>query len=336
MSDNRLIGETDLQEIIDIPMGGKKNIILDATMLSTIMSCPRLTDFRFNHNLYSIGGKSNSLEVGSIVHIFLEYFYKGIINGAKREQAVQLGFAAAETYIRGCPTCTGFSPSIEVAKPICGHKANEFPGVKNTPKESETKPKRIGWHYALDTCDQYQMYYRNDHWIPLEIEVVKGEVLYEDDEIRILWKAKLDSVFDTNDGIFPCDHKTMSQQRDTNTMNNQFKGQCMIQRTNKVFINKIGFQSSLKPEEKFHRKPIHYSNSRLLEWQGQTLPYYAKLLLMYAETGYWPPNYTNCEGKYGNCAFYEHVCQDDPENREAALKLHFVVGPEWNPTNEED
>lgn len=336
-NDNQnLINETDIQEIVDIPMGGKKNIILDATILSTLMSCARLANFRFNLNLYSIHGKSNSLECGSIVHTFLENFYGCLIQGMKREQALGFAFAAAELYIKGCPTCTNFIPTEDNKKPICGHKPESYPGVKNTPKDNQDKPKRTGWQYVLDTCDQYQKHYINDHWIPLEVEVVKSEVLYEDEEIRILWKAKLDWVVDTNDDICSVDHKTMSQRRDTNTMNNQFMGQCMIMKSRRIWINKVGFQTSLKPEEKFVRLPLYYSPARLIEWQSETLPYYAKLLLMYAETGHWPPNFTHCEGKYGNCAFYEDICQADPEMRESNLKMHFVVGPEWNPTNDEE
>jgi len=325
-----------IDRVVENIMGGKKNVILDATVLATIMSCARLTDFRFNLSLQSINGKSNSLEAGSIVHKFLEVFYRSIIHGVKREQAIGYGMAAAELYIRGCPACARFKATTEIPKPLCGHRPDEYPGVKNTPKDSTDKPKRIGWQYVLDTCDQYQQFYRNDHWVPLEVEVVKRLPLYEDDEIRILWKSKLDWTVDTNQGIFPVDHKTMSQRRDTNSMNNQFMGQCLVMGTRQIIINKIGFQTSLKPEEKFQRTPIPYTPERLFEWQSETVPYYAKLLLMYAETGHWPPNFTHCEGKYGNCAFYEDVCSANPNMREENLKLHFYVGPVWDPTNEED
>src|SRR5215471_14815156 len=333
-TDNQnLIGETDIQEIVDKPMGGKTNIILDGTILSTLMACGRLTDFRFNLNLQSINGKSNSMECGSIVHKFTEVYYQGIIDGLRKEQARGFAFTAAELYIAGCPHCTDFKPTDEILKPKCGHIPNDYPGVKNTPKESEGY--KTGWHYVLDTCDQYLQFYRNDHWVPLEVEVVKGDVLYEDDEVRIMWKAKLDLVSDTNQGIYPIDHKTMSQQRDTVSMNNQFMGQCLIQETHRIIINKVGFQTSLKPEEKFQRLPISYTSDRLLEWQSETLPYYAKLLLMYAESGHYPPNFTHCEGKYGNCAFLK-VCEGQPNDRERLIKESFVVGPTWNPSNDED
>lgn len=323
----------DLTDVVEIPQVGKKNVIMDSQVLTTLMTCGRLTDFRFNMSLQSIKGKSNSLECGSIVHTFMEYYYKNIINGIDKTKALGFGMAAAELYIRGCQMCTDFVPTPEFPKPPCGHKVNEFQGVKNTPKDSEAH--KTGWSWALKTCEQYVEFYKNDHWVPLEVEIVKQKVLYEDDEIRIMWKAKLDLTADTNQSILPIDHKTMKQQRPNNSLNNQFIGQCHIMNTRNMVINKIGFQTSLKPEERFTRSIISYSAPRLMEWASDTLPFYARMLLMYAETGYFPPNYSNCEGKYGPCPF-KGVCESDPGMREEELKLNFVVGPEWNPTNDED
>lgn len=343
--DERTINETPIDDVV-VMESGKKNVILDATLLSSLMACPRLTDFRFNLNFTSVDGKSNSLECGSIVHVYMEYFNKALIAGMKRDDAFGFGITAAELYIKGCPNCTDFVPHNVydddipklLKKPKCGHKINEFPGVKNTPQEPDRNNPRdrykMGWSWVLDTCDQYHRFWRNDHWIPLEAEVVKGEILYEDDEVRVLWKAKLDLIADTNQGIYPIDHKTMKQNREGTTMNNQFIGQCHMMKTRGMFINKIGFQATLKPEERFTRKMMNYSESRLLEWQSSILPYYAKLLMMYSETGYFPPNLTHCESKYGNCAFVK-VCEADTTMREETIKQLFIVGPDWNPTNEE-
>lgn len=343
----------------------KANIILDATILSTLMSCPRLADFRFNHHLVPIGGKSNSLETGSIVHKFLEVYYGSQIAGIKRKDAIGYGLTAAQLYISGCQHCIGFvahacntcggsgkyeSESIgdnsivdvhsctvcnatgQITKPDCGHKPDDYPGVENTPKESQGY--LTGWRWALDTCEQYAEFYKNEHWVPIETEVVKGKVLYEDEDIRILWKAKLDLRVDTNQGIYPADHKTMKQRRKSIHLNNQFIGQCIVSETRGVYINKIGFQTSLKPEEKFERQLLSYGAPVLMEWQSEILPYYAKMLLMYNETGNFPANYSNCESKYGNCNFMEHVCSGTPDMREEELKIHFKVGAVWNPSND--
>lgn len=284
-------------------MTQRKNVVLDATILSTLMSCPRLCDFRFNLNLVGIRGKSVSLEMGLICHKIIEVFYKETINGASRTKAMYSGFEAGK----------------ELAS--------------NPEEVSNSSPDDIG--LAFSTMEEYFEFYKNDFWIPLEVEVVKGEVLYEDDEVRILWKAKLDAAVDTNQGIFPVDHKTMKQRRDSLTLNNQFIGQCLMMKTRQIIINKIGFQKTLKPHEKFTRPVLSYTADHLMEWQSEILPYYAKLMLMYSESGYWPPNYTHCENKYGVCNFAD-VCRANPNMREMELRNSFVVGKPWDPTNIEE
>lgn len=333
---------TDIQEIaknIEIEQTTKTNIILDSQVLSSLMNCGRLTNFRFNQNLTDINGKGNAFECGSIVHKYLEVYYQSKINGLNNQLSHSLGYTAAQLYIQGCSFCTNFKPSDEQHNPKCNHKINDYPGVTNTPKEVDSKDSRekykIGWSWVLDTIEQYHEFYKNDHWIPLFTETVKGKILYEDDEIRILWKAKLDLGVDTNQGIFPVDHKTMKQNRDTISLNNQFMGQCHIMATRSAIINKIGFQKTLPANEKFTREMKSYESSQLIEWQSEILPYYAKLLLVYNETGYWPPNFSNCQTKYGLCDYYEHVCSQPMSSRESNLKLYFKVTEPWDVVNKE-
>jgi hypothetical protein len=326
----------------------KKNVVFDATLLSSLMGCGRYTDIRFNHSLVPMSGKSNSLEIGSIVHKYLEYYYGSLIKGFTKSQSHQSGMAAAETYIRGCPTCIdptcnlckGQSDSDKALCPQCNgtgiyqeckHQKNEFEGVKNTPRDSEGY--HTGWSWALDSCEQYYAFYANDFWVPLEVEVVKSKLIYEDDEIRVLWKAKLDLVVDTTQAILSVDHKTMKQNRDTISTNNQFMGQCIIMDSRNAIINKFGLQKSLKPAEKFGRVLMSYSGDRLLEWQSEIVPYYAYQYIGFVESGYWPPNFDHCETKFGKCQYLD-ICTADRGMREEILRVNFSKAPEWNPTNE--
>lgn len=309
----------------------KKYIILDASRFTTVQSCARLGNFTYDMDLEPIHGKSKSLEMGSIVHKIQEVFYQNQINGFNRATSIGMGMTAGELYIRGCPDCSDFIPTIaqyveneknEILKPKCGHTINEYPGIMNT------DPDDAQW--ALDTSMQYFEFYKNDHWIPLESEKVRGKILYEDDEVIILWKAKIDVVVDTNEGIYSVDHKTMKQNRSTISLNNQFIGQCLVMEKRTVIINKIGFQKTLKPVDKFKREPISYSADALLEWQEEILPYYCKMMLLHAESGYYPPNYTHCENKFGRCGFID-VCAANRNMREMELKLAFRVGEKWDP-----
>ena len=306
------------------------NVAMDATILSSLMSCGALTDYRFNHNLTPKGGKSNSLECGSIVHTFLEYYYQALIDRKTKSDAIDIGMKAAKLYITGCDVCKSY-PIDKTGHPPCGHKNADFIGVVNTPQKSAKYD--IGWEWALDTCVQYLAYYVNDSFVLIASEHTKSDLIYEDSDVRVLWKAKFDLIVDVNGQIIPYDHKTMKQRRDSLSLNNQFMGQCILMKSRNMIVNKIGFQTSLKPNEKFERSMMSYSKSRLDEWQNEIVPYWARVLVKYSTENVWPRNFTHCENKYGFCEFKD-VCSSDKNMRNEVIKLNFVERRKWDVTND--
>jgi hypothetical protein len=178
--------------------------------------------------------------------------------------------------------------------------------------------------------------YKNDAFIPLAAEEVKGEVLYEDDEIRVMWKAKFDLIVDTNQvGIVSMDHKTFKQRRDKSTLSNQFLGQCLLLKSRNVIVNKIGLQTTVPLIERMTREYTIFTKDRLDEWQNEILPYYAYKYIQFVESGFWPPDYTHCETMYGPCP-YKEVCEADRNMRVEVLRAGFQIAPIWDPTNKED
>lgn len=309
----------------------KKYVILDATTLSSMMSCGRYYDLRFNHQLVAMKGRSNSIEVGSLIHKVLEVYYRHKIDGFPRTTAIGQAMIAGQLYVRGCPHCSGIVLTDVV--PSCGHQPNEYPGLQNTPEQNEGWT--VGWRFALDTCEQYFEHYKNDPHVPKKVEHVLSGVIYEDDDLKIGWKSKLDLLVDTMEyGNTPMDHKTFKQTRDKTTLSNQFMGQCVLTNSRNMIVNKIGLQTTKKIEERLSREWIPYSADRLDEWKNEIVPYYTYRFLEYAESEYWPPDYTHCDTMYGPCVF-KGVCESNRNMREEVLRNDFQVGPKWDPTNRE-
>ncbi len=332
---------------IDVFVPKKKpSVILDATLLSSLMSCARYHDIRFNARMVPVGGKSNSLETGSMMHKILEVYYKQKIAGFPVSTAEGNAFAAGMLYTTGCPHCASALeyPKDEQGNELelpCKHEPGEYPGLQNTPEDNEPHREgqgaRIGWRYVLQTVEQYfGLYNKRDSFIPLTVEEVVKETIYEDDDIRIGWKAKLDLKIDTNQiGIISMDHKTMKQRRQQTKLSNQFLGHCVLLKSRNVMKNNIGFQVSLKPEEKFTRELISYSADHIEEWRTEIVPYYAWKYLQFKETEYWPPDYTHCDNIYGSCA-YKQICESDRGMREAVLRAEYIKAPVWDPRNKDD
>jgi hypothetical protein len=276
------------------------NLILDSQIASALMTCPRLCDLRFNHHLVPIKGKSAAIEKGAMMHKMLEVYYKN-------DRNYNLAVLTGRKYIAGDP-----------------HDSTNYPGVANlTPEDIEL---------VFDTFQLYCEYYRNDTWTTVNVEHVFQEEIYNDDDMRIIWKAKVDWYVDTELGMLSVDHKTMSRQSYTMSLGNQFTGQSVILKTNTVYVNKIGFQTSLKPKDRFQRVPIAYTDSRKIEWIN-TLAYYMKQYVHYNEQGFYPPNYSSCKGSYGPCEFHK-VCETDIELRLSAIKRDFIEGEAWDVTND--
>lgn len=293
----------------------QKILSIDSQILNSIQSCPCKTDYQFNRHITS-PIKAEPLEKGSLMHICLEIYY-ALIGSCARE---------------GSETWQGL---IEAGL------TSKVPGLYLLPWEEKVKfAIEAGRFYAtkmeIDTevsteilhqFSAYTSHYRYDSWRPLAVEEVGTKVIHESEELKILYNFKIDLVAEQGNLIAPFDHKTSSRRGSVSSLSNQFIGYCFGLGVNNIIVNKIGFQKTLSPQDRFQRFILTIDDARIDEWLDNTLFWCGKILEC-QETGQWPRNYTSCD-KYSGC-LYMPICEATPESREMKIERDYVIGQPWD------
>lgn len=175
---------------------------------------------------------------------------------------------------------------------------------------------------------EYCLFWQNDPWVPVEIEVPVAHILYErpdtDEEegLQIIFQMIVDIIFENQQGHkIWTDHKTRSRNKDAIPLANQFMAYALVSGTRRSMRNNIGFQKTLPPEKKFTRDFYHYSTGVLDWWKNWTV-YRAQFIDACIKSDNYPPDFTKCD-EYSGCAFVD-VCMQSPENRERFLNDNFV------------
>lgn len=281
------------------------NVTIDSQFLSTYMSCPAKYNYVFNRHLIPIRGMSKSIQKGLLTHDAVNAYYKVIIEGKDYQEASKAG--------------------VEKAKENCTKYENLEP-------EDSLE--------VFQTLIEFFKHISNSFWIPLFAEQYFKKVVYQDDKLRlrIILTGRIDLAFRTPQiPLLPVDIKTESERWFHSQMSNQFKIYCIACGVNLLGVQRIGFQKSLKNEEKFKMEMIPYDPDILEEFRTVTLPYYAKQMLLSYEDNYWPMNTASCISGHFACQFSDKydggICNVSRNVREQKLARWFKVGEEWDPRN---
>lgn len=274
----------------------KVNIVMDASQFDMFRLCECRFNYRYNKNKVGLH-KASQLDRGTLVHIGNEVYYEAIKHNIKYQDAVNMALS----------------------------KIREA-GVIATDLESEEINR------VLDVMEEYYDFWRVEDQ-NLQISAVEQAFLYllhEDDEIRIHMAGKIDMLYsDNKNSNMPMDHKSYDRDHPLHRMSNQFKNYSTAVGSNFLVVNRIGFQKTLKPHEKFKRVQLTYDDTYLAEWKENVI----KVMYHYLEcvaTDTWPMNETSCD-KYNRKCEYFDVC--DASGKEAKLyKLNadFNTAEPWD------
>lgn len=278
----------------------KEIIVVDSQRLNTYQACAKKYDHTFNKQLAPLV-KAEALEEGDLMHRMLESFYKlkyhrtrWAVNGHSYEDIVAICVGIGEWH----------ATKLDVPVEECKEVIYQF--------------------------EEYCKFYEGEPHQTLAVEQVGSKILYEDDNLIILYEAKIDWVCSVgNIPVLPVDHKTSARRSETRTLSNQFMSYCWMLGVQNIMINKIGFQKTLKPSERFQRPIISYDKSRIENWRQNTVKWIFDLRESYQKDE-WKLNLTSCD-KYSGC-IYIPICEQPTEElrRWKATALFKIEEEVWD------
>lgn len=275
----------------------KMNVILDASQYDMFQLCHKRFDYRYNMNK-ALPNKAKPLDKGTLVHLACEIYYGSLKSGANYQFAVDSALMACKAA-----------------------------GVKTDLTNDEL-------NVVYDTMESYF-----DHWrvVDQSFEIVEVEnaflyLLYEDDNIRIYMSGKIDLIVNDNKYTnLPYDHKSFERMAPINEMSNQFKNYCNAIKSSVLVVNRIGFQKTLSPEQKFLRVPVSYDHIKLSEWRDNVI----LVVMEYVEcrvTNKWPMNETSCDKYHRQCEYYELCNTSGQQSRDFKIGMNYIDAEKWDVT----
>lgn len=261
---------------------------IDSQILSALMLCEEYANLSF---IKQKGPETRSLALdnGDLMHVCLESYY---------------------THRFETPDMP-----ISEAMELAAQKGQEHSYGLDAPVEDCLM--------VIKVFKQYVEYRKDENWTPIcKPESVFSKVMYEDSVLKIIYVGKIDLIVDAVSYAMVVDNKTTTRRQPPIFLNNQFLGYCWAMEVNNICINEIGFQKTLKPEEKFRRHTYSYDQPRINEWVTDSV-FYIKEFAKRVDEGYFPHRITSCRSVYGDCLFLD-VCRSDPDGRDWKLRTQFV------------
>jgi hypothetical protein len=292
-------------------MSTQKILSIDATILNTFQSCARKAKYSFIDNLRP-PEKEEALERGDLVHKMMEVYY-----------SLQLKNFDFQTEVWKEILASGINApltrALESNRDFAITTGRYFATKMSLPTEEVDE--------SIFQFREYCNYYARDSWSPLAVEEVGSKILFENELYKFIYNFKVDMIAEQGRIIAPFDHKTAKRRSEPSSLSNQFIGYCYGLGMNNIVINKIGFQKTLSPQQRFNRFILTIDDARIEEWKVNTIKWCARIVES-MDNDDWDMNLTSCD-KYAGC-IYASLCETDPESRLYKIERDFKVDKPWD------
>lgn len=183
----------------------------------------------------------------------------------------------------------------------------------------------------IDRCiavfHEYTSWYQDrDNFEIVAVEETLSKVLYEDDDIVILYEGTQDMVIRQQGVIIPFDHKSEAYRFPVSLLSNQFMGYSVLTDEPRIIRNAVGFQEKKPVEEKFYRTMYTYSQLQLEWWKRETIKKGLRIIKSYRDND-WPAHFSACDSMHRKGCPYKPVCTEDVRLWPEILERDYVFQP---------
>lgn len=281
---------------MDNNLSKKINIVMDATILDTFEACECKMNYRHNLNRVT-PTKAEALDRGDLIHIGMEAYYKALQKSLPYETAM-----------------------LNLRRAV----------LERSSLESNLEAKEVGFLIQVleESCDKFR--YQDQNIQIIAVEQPFSYILYEDDKFRFIMIGKIDLLW--SDNVYtncPTDHKSYSRDFPLSRLANQFCNYAFAMKSNFLFVNRVGLQTSISPDKKHKRVPLSYDPIFLEQWRQNTIKRFFHYYDCAVENS-WPMNTTSCT-KFNRICEYTNVCETTGEsNKIYKLESNFKLSEPWD------
>lgn len=247
---------------------------------------------------YTTMSKSRNLTRGLYIHALLAHYYGSIKEG------IETGAAITST--------------LNIADRIASESDGLFPDDIALSQEAVSA-------YLLHYAE------RDSNMRIISVEEKLSKVLFESNDLVIIYEGTMDLIVERDGLILPIDHKSESKRFPVSGLNNQFLGYSYLSDQPRMIRNAIGLQKTLKNDDKFYRSMFSYAASTLAWWKANTIRSVIDLWLAYkreeanpGDPRNWPGKLSSCDNMHRSGCPFRDVCLSDPEHWTTLLDNEFI------------
>lgn len=320
------------------PVDGIPELFADNHILSHLRLCEAYFVESFANNLQSKGERSWSLEFGIWFHKVMENFYN--ITCAEIECSDLVSYAteiwmqndmqffnSKPEYYKVCAKIGGLTGAVQL---VVDYWRMYGEGRDNL--------KVVGTELSFGRGKEVPIYLRGHQDLHSETPL----------PFRAFYSGRMDAIGDDGSSLFPIDHKTTSTINPLTT-GRDFKPHDGMQgyvyslnqiattlfpdtkrNCNKAVVNHVQVNYSPDYTKRFKRTTLHYSPMELEAWRVRQVRTFKKLWQLLVEEDRPDWNTQACHSIYNTPCVFRMLHEQDPINREAYLKAHYVQIEPWD------